>query len=845
MKEWTHPTMLHRVVLLGIACTVLTAPAMEKTRQGLWTTPPDLTDGGTRDVGRDWNLGPTGAHGWLWTGPAASRDARQILVTRIEEGSPADKGGLKVDDVIVGVDDKTFDRDVRKALAHAITEAETARNDGRLRLNLWREGRDASVTLNLDVLGSYSATSPFDCEKTEALVDGAVAYLKDNLPGGGIAGHIAALGLLATGRDDVLPVVKAYAHDISDPDEVLSLETVQSYTTWFWSYKCLFLTEYFLRTNDEYVLPVIREYATKIAMGQSGVGTWGHAMTPKDINDGELYGVLGGYGAMNQASLVSMMSLLLAQKCGVNNDAIEQAIRRGDTFFSHYINKGAIPYGDHAPRVDRYDDNGKTAAAAVMYSLMDKDKGAEGTVFFSAMTLAETPTGRESGHTGHFYNHLWGGLGPARAGANALTASYEELRWYYELERNWRGGFVYQGPPGIPAQGGANNKYINWDTTGSRLLQMCLPRQALHLTGRDLQVPDPLSRPAAARLLALGRLATHQDRLGELEQPAILQMLRDPLPPTRHMAARALAMQEINIVDELIRMLDSPDRNARYGACQALSMTGHHNAAAAVEALLDKAVNSDDVTMQLYAIDALVSPGETGLAAAARPAVPSLLKLAVRRSPDDPRRLVLGKLASALCYPGGAARFRGLLHLHGLEDVDRSLLIPAIQAMLTADDGHGRSMVASLYGKLNPADLEALWGDIYRATRDRAPSGVMFADGVRGRGVAFLQEHGFKEGVDIAARMLAEDRWGRHGREWQVLPVVKAYGGSAKPVIPVLEELIAQEEAQHARVMARRRGRGQSTTETSERAEKLRDIIRQIQEGEEQELRSIMPYVKE
>lgn len=65
---------------------------------------PDLTRGGTIPEGatHDWNLGATGARGWMHSLKFTTVEARQIYITEIAEGSPAD-GVLEVGDVILGV----------------------------------------------------------------------------------------------------------------------------------------------------------------------------------------------------------------------------------------------------------------------------------------------------------------------------------------------------------------------------------------------------------------------------------------------------------------------------------------------------------------------------------------------------------------------------------------------------------------------------------------------------------------------------------------------------------------------------------------------------------------------
>ncbi len=81
---------------------------------------PDFTRGGKKNNGHDWNLGPTGARGWVWGMQLRTDYARQILITKVDAGSPAD-GVLEVDDVILGINDKKFDSDARIAFGKAVS----------------------------------------------------------------------------------------------------------------------------------------------------------------------------------------------------------------------------------------------------------------------------------------------------------------------------------------------------------------------------------------------------------------------------------------------------------------------------------------------------------------------------------------------------------------------------------------------------------------------------------------------------------------------------------------------------------------------------------------------------
>ena len=76
--------------------------------------------------------------GWIYTKPAnffesqkgrTTTAGRQILVTHVGVKSPAD-GVVKMDDVILEVNDKPFADDARKSIAIAIQEAEKTANGG-------------------------------------------------------------------------------------------------------------------------------------------------------------------------------------------------------------------------------------------------------------------------------------------------------------------------------------------------------------------------------------------------------------------------------------------------------------------------------------------------------------------------------------------------------------------------------------------------------------------------------------------------------------------------------------------------------------------------------------------
>jgi len=418
---------------------------------------PDLTKGGQPDKGHDWTLGPTGARGWVWGWRGHTTDARQILVTAVEAGSPAD-GVLRKGDVLLGIDGKPFDGDARLRFARAVTEAETEAGQGRLRLVRWREGSTENVEVQIPVLGRYSPTAPYDCPKSRRILESACRAIarkgwKDRRGQVqvSIPNDLNALLLLASGDESHRPLVAEYARKVAD-------HTPGGHISWGYAYDTLFLAEYALATGDETVLPGLRRLALDIARGQSRVGTWGHAFARPD-------GILNGYGCMNQPGIVLTLAMALAREAGVRDPLLGQAIDKAARFLRWYVHKGAVPYGDHDPW-PWHEDNGKCSSAAVLFDLLGDREAA---AFFSRMATAAHAE-RESGHTGNFFNVTWALPGVSRAGPAAVAAYFKEQAWYYDLARGGDGRCLHQGIPGEE-----RDQYTGWDCTGAYLLGYALP----------------------------------------------------------------------------------------------------------------------------------------------------------------------------------------------------------------------------------------------------------------------------------------------------------------------------------------------------------------------------------
>ncbi len=344
--------------------------------------PLDLTKDTPASTKNSYNLGPTGALGWMQVESGMTENSRQILITAVEKGSPA-AGKLEVGDVVLGVFGKPFADDARKGLGQAIGQAETEAARGILPLTVWRKGKTQTIELKLQVMGSYSATSPYNCPKAKKILEqGLAVMVKDLGKDNGL--HTNELALLAAGRPEDREMLSKSAHAVAastpDVDALWRESDHGGMRTWHHGYNNLFLCEYFLATGDKAVLPAIRAYSTTIARGQGVFGTWGHGYVPPN-ETGQLHGPVPPYGPVNATGLPCFISLVLAAKCGIDEPELKPAIERACKFFGYYAGKGAIPYGEHRPGAC-HDDNGKTSMAAMAFALQGKPVE---TRFFSKM----------------------------------------------------------------------------------------------------------------------------------------------------------------------------------------------------------------------------------------------------------------------------------------------------------------------------------------------------------------------------------------------------------------------------------------------------------------------------
>ncbi len=779
MKKFIKTTALASTLMLGNAIP-LSAQVPDLTKEAA-TINRELT----------YNLGATGLRGWIYTKAADNLDAaqgrttlmsRQILVTHVGTGSPAD-GVVKVDDIILGVEGKLFNDDARKSFAMAIQSAETEAKGGVLMLTVSRGGAVQELSMKLAVLGTYSETAPWDCEKSKRILEAASKVLEKEELTTDWAGPIKGLALLATGNPEYLPKLQEFAHRLAaievDPDK--KPEGFVWGETWGSSNRSIFLCEYYLITRDKEVVSAITKNTLMLARGQSMYGTFGHGFASL-TKAGKFNGSVPPYGPVNSAGIPANLAIVLGKKCGVKSPEVDQAIVRAAGFFGYYAGKGAIPYGEHEPW-PYHENNGKNAACALMFGAMgDKPKEAE---FFARMATAGFAN-REYGHTGQGFSYLWSALGAAVGGPETASAFFRKSSWHFDLVRRSDGAFTYDGgeqySPGKTDDNTyfGNSSYNDLSPAATYVLTYALPLRKLVITGRDADPSGWLDKEQAARVIASGRFDLDRREMSPQE---LIAAFGDWSPIVRSWAAEELAKRPEGkaMIPELIKLADGSDIYQIQGACETLGLLNTPDALP----VLVKQLSHSDRWVRYKAAQAIRNMGGT-----AKPALEGILKaLASTAEPnwpirwEDPVQFAHGQLASAV--------FGGPLN-DEVNKMDAQLRYAAIRSITTNPDGMARATLRNFFeNQLSEEDVIALAPAIIAAVETPCPADTMFNNEIRMGGLKALAKYHFKECLPAAADLaFTQGGHGSENRTGEIMKIIASYGKAGKSVIPALRKVI-------------------------------------------------------
>jgi hypothetical protein len=397
----------------------------------------------------------------------------QMKLSRIDKGSPAEASGkLKVGQMIESINGQTLkDIDPRIQLASIITKAEAADGIIKFMVKETPAAKAEEVTVKIPVLGAYSRTWPLNCPKSDKIVRGEADFLArtGNYAGAGIGG-LGLLFLLSTGEEKDLEVARVWVKEVVENNK--NSDKIDTYP-WYAGYGGIGLCEYYLRTGDATILPVIEKLADCLKRCMYN-GGWN-----------QKNGVNFGYGHLNAAGVPAATFLLLARECGAKVD--EYTLQESLKHFYRFAGHGNVAYGDHLPE-SGFVDNGKTGKLAFqMAAAAALTPEGENSVYAKARDICAVKSFYSTswmlhGHTGGGIGEIWRSAAMGLM-ADKKPAKYREFmdnrQWFYELSRR------FDGSMGIVSATHFNGSgYDNPGSWGIGIaLSYTIPRKTLRITG--------------------------------------------------------------------------------------------------------------------------------------------------------------------------------------------------------------------------------------------------------------------------------------------------------------------------------------------------------------------------
>ncbi len=367
------------------------------------------------------NFGPVGI------GINLIRPGMTMQIANVEAGSPAEATGKLVKGQIIERINGTVlaDEDPRIILGDILTEAEA--KDGKVVLTIKDIG---DVTVTIPVMGSYSKTWPVNCPKSDMIVRQLADLLaKDAEPKWG-----SVLFLLSTGEEKDLAVVRRWMKGI---------KTIGG-LNWEKGYKGLGLCEYYLRTGDQSVLPVIKKMTEELKTHMYS-GGWSGRGAPAAFT----YST--GSGQVHASGMHCMTFLVMAKLCGVDVD--ESMFNQTFKQFYRFAGHGNVAYGNGLPE-GGFRDNGKTSGLAITLAVAALvDPAGESSVYAkardnSAMKSFYATNWFHAAHTGGGMGEIWhhAAISQMREKRPVPYRSYlDTRRWVMDLSRRFDGSIGIAG----------------------------------------------------------------------------------------------------------------------------------------------------------------------------------------------------------------------------------------------------------------------------------------------------------------------------------------------------------------------------------------------------------------
>ena len=391
-------------------------------------------------------LGPTGLRVSFF-GP-------NLYVNSAFLGSPAD-GKILPGDFLFGVNGEVFGESIYKQVANAITHAETEEGQGLISFDLLRNGEKMTVELQLEVLGTFSPTAPYDCPKSDRIVANAEAYLAKY--GGVVPDHPTfmnpdAMFLLAAGSPEYQGLVRRHVYNrLAQWDPSKPLDTTGRKVPggpWGLSADSLLMAEYYLATGDPGVLPYMKFCCDGLTAIQvrplEAKGPWPQVYPGQPGGWRHNFYGGAGYNSIRAIGVPAVLGYHLTKEAGVqyNFEGYERAV---GWFLHNGAKIGVVPYGYFAKPLTSGNvvdpdllaegkldpGNGCVAGAAILFDF--RGNGPVARTCSLVSTYAYNNTAHF--HGGNYWANFYTPLGVRVLSKKAFQFFMKGNRWYQELHR--------------------------------------------------------------------------------------------------------------------------------------------------------------------------------------------------------------------------------------------------------------------------------------------------------------------------------------------------------------------------------------------------------------------------
>lgn len=455
-----------------------------------------------------YNLGVTGIRAEL-----VAAQPTTLLVRHVFPGSIA-SGAIEVGDVIGGASGRLFQVPHRNGygkevfgghgpimdFANALEACQEKKADGKLKLSVLRAGKVKEIVLTVGkAYGSYTATFPGKCPKSEKIRGELLALLASNQNEHGSFGDLLAdfyapLALLASGEERYMPAVTRAVERIAR--EAQQNHANDALINWHYMSWAINSCEYYLATGDKRVLPTIQRIHDLIAASQyldmSQINPMAKESHPDSVpkDRRQSHGGWGhnpgfeGYGPIAMITGQGALAYALMHRCGIQvdrakHDAAFNFLHRGTGA------NGYVWYGDSPAGHDDWADMGRTGATAIANMLSPyPEPGYRQRALAHARVMGLHPESFPDTHGSPMMGMVYQSLG-ANVDPTSFRRVMDSNRWWFTMAQCPDGTFYYQ--PNRDNGGYGNTNRVMASAVVALIYS--IPKQSLTMTGKPPPKP--------------------------------------------------------------------------------------------------------------------------------------------------------------------------------------------------------------------------------------------------------------------------------------------------------------------------------------------------------------------